>query len=166
MILLQEFSLETKQTYNLLEEGAADALHTDTERNLVAEATSELHHLQLAQTVGALQGHQHQRADPWAAQTMPSWVCSLLQQLFHHTLFTWLAQQLWFLLQLHHIFIEAIREDHKNLEDQHSGVNNSVLSPEDLRWITFVCKPVGLTFTPARDWLNFSWKEFSRAVLK
>lgn len=55
---------EAPHTYDLFEDGAAHARHADAERNLVAEASAELHHLQLAQTVGALQGHQQQRADP------------------------------------------------------------------------------------------------------
>lgn len=49
--------------YDLFEDGAADALHADAQRKLVAEPSAKLHHLQLGGVSDSLQGHDEQSAD-------------------------------------------------------------------------------------------------------
>jgi len=51
-------------THDLLQQAAAHAAHADAERELVAESSSKLHHLQLGWVSGPFQGHRQQSADP------------------------------------------------------------------------------------------------------
>lgn len=60
---------DTRATYDVFEDGAANARHADAERKVVAESSAKLHRLQLGKVTGSLQSHSQQSADPCRQET-------------------------------------------------------------------------------------------------